>query len=194
MCRHSHQKKVSKSQSQSARCKNGMKVEAWLKDTHPSYNLATGPGSEVITPDGHARNTYNFVSPQKAENADDTKSISSSHTSGIVTDLPISPKPGLACRYKNHSVSPLSCVKDSHKVLSETGCYSLVASTFSVDNTVDTVIDEPLDLDPFSSEENLSIELFTPPDLRPGGPMPPRNISVCSHPSGYVYVSWTPVR
>ena len=202
---------------------------------HKQYLLHTGGGGEHESP-----------------GTEDTKSITSSHTSGIVTDLPNSPKLSPACvcarcsntesvnaghsscshhRHHHHGhyhggycgsptllVSPArsqpckrkTALSSTTSVTSSTLCPSPIPSTTSY--TLDTVIDEPLDLKSSNPKLNTKSSLTTsaglPPSMKPipglfaryglasphKGPSSPQDVRVAKGRSGSILISWTPVR
>ena len=169
------------------------------------------------------------------------------HTSGIVTDLPNSPKLSPACgcarcsntasvdaghgtlnscSHHHHqrdfyhagycgspsllgsSARSQSCKKTTQSsttsVTSSTLCPSPIPSTTSY--IPDTIIDEPLELNPeFNTEpsRSTSVELLKPisgPFARYGlasphkGPLSPQDVRVVKGRRGNIIISWTPVR
>ena len=142
---------------------------------------------------------------------EDTQSTTSSHTSGIVTDLPISPKlsPAYPCSdcIPNTTSSLMNSQSHSHSqhdTPTNAICYSPILSTFSADNTtIDTVIDEPLDMNSVSSSsldlsgdcgETYTLATEARAGVRHKRPAAPQNIRVEPRHAGCLCISWTPVR
>ena len=152
---------------------------------------------------------------------EDTRSTSSSHTSGIVTDMPTSPKlsPACSCKqcmpYASSTPSPQhSPSTHHHQHHPPPKNHTTIGSTSTLSvNNIDNVIDEPLVLPdhhrPSRSSHHLPTAVldhhppsFTPHLLHPAlrvpaihkGPLPPQNVRVKTQLTGYFTVCWTPVR
>ena len=232
LCRHTNAKRdpqqptASKTSSQSSRHRKTAKVESWLKNGHMDSRLdATFSGDSSCTNSGllgspaHVHSakmpvqmtTHTELDGISSNSEEDVQSTTSSHTSGIVTDLPISPKLSPACSGSDgipHSTSSLvnsrSHQHSQQDTPTHTLCYSPILSTFSADNTtIDTVIDEPIDMDSVSSFLNLSrgsgetYTLAAEAGARGGrhkAPAAPQNVRVKSRHAGCLCASWTPVR
>ena len=155
---------------------------------------------------------------------DDARSVGSSHTSGIVMDLPpSSPKltpscPSYHCDgFSDHSETSTVIVNGHHYIDKESFSpyhhphlhYSpsptpspfvtpsrARSSTPHGGETVDTVIDEPLEctLHPSQRKRKASATVQLVAGSRHRGPAPPTNIQVRCRQPGYVVISWNPIK
>lgn len=180
-------------------------------NTHDRVQLAEGAIHVLSQPAVTTTATMTAVTGD----GEDARSISSSHTSGIVTDLPASPKlsPACSCKQCTSYTTDSSTLSPSHHSPShhspshhspshhhqhppsedQTSTQVCSSSTLSVNNTIDTVIDEPLVFhSPRPSPLSPSTTLMAAANHK--GPLPPQNVRVKAHYTGYITVLWTPVR
>ena len=212
------------------------KVENWLLqssqtlcetpvNTHTSHNVE-GPTRLIECQHGGSgrKSDKPLTTPSGSTHLpDDARSVGSSHTSGIVMDLPpCSPKltpscPSYHCDgFSDHSetstvlvdgrsfVNKGSSISPYHHVHfspSPTPSPFVTpsrarSSTPQGKQMVDTVIDEPLDCTLFSSERErrASATVQLVAGSRHRGPAPPANIQVRCRQPGYVIISWSPIK
>ena len=197
--RHAHPKNYSlppSNTSQLPKNRKLAKVESWLKTSRLDSGIdSTGSNDEDLR-DYHVSHVHfaeDATHQQEGTELDDSKSTTSSHTSGIVTDMPpVSPKLRPACSC-NNCTTPLCGNSPSHTSHDLCYCSSPVFSTFSGDNAFDTVIDEPIETEPVKQVSLPSVmNVYTTQSPKRAGP--PQNVTVQPTHTGYIRVSWTPVR
>ena len=211
------------------------KVKNWLLSSQSSHSTPTaleGGDEDVAT---HVRLVESCNSgedkvkdtlttpPDSTHLQDDIRSLGSSHTSGIVMDVPPSNMtplhPSYSCnRYSLQS--DCTAVIEGSRILSNKDSASLShrlrftpspspsstpsqsRSTYSTDQVVDTLIDEPLDFpdrpldfpDSVVCEKAISSVHLVASSARCKGPAPPESVYVRCRQPGYMTVSWTPTR
>lgn len=220
----------------SRRDQQSAKVKHWLLGSSQTIGTTSPPGINTVREDeGHARfiechdgeisrsksDKLQTMTPDSTHLTDDTRSMGSSHTSGIVMDHPpSSPKltsfPSYHCdAYSLHSETTTLLVHSNresfvspchhHLRLSPSPTSSpwitpsQARSPTPQDHTVDTVIDEPLEFtfSPHKRGENKTTAVSTVHLVARShqqGPAPPTNIRVRSKQPGYITVSWSPSR
>ena len=126
------------------------KVHTWLKNKDYSDLDQSQPlqlDNHTHQSKGHAPLHVHFADEELCVWGDDTKSISSSHTSGIVTDFPMSPKliPHCSCQQCSTGFKEFSNSSPCHVSQKPTSISITTRTTdmpFSTED-IDTTIDEP---------------------------------------------------
>ena len=175
---------------------------------------------------------YSHDMTQLGDTCDDTKSIGSSHTSGIVTDYPVSPKlhPACDCHNCSSKLDTFSCsqqhsdvmmtyhhgndtlsmpsshlrhlYQEEHALNSKSTSSTLCPSPLP--STLDTVIDEPVNLGESVETDQLSaghrgprtaynhVNAISAKSHRKG-PTSPQQVRVVGNTHTSVTVTWSPI-